>query len=325
MECILKYFHFQPGHHCFYSSLFNIFQYMGLPLKEYELFILSAGLSFQMAMEWNSAFFDHILEAIKIDYQNQLNILCHRIHIKKQEFYDFNGVYDSLCRNRPVLAFLKTAALKHNMVQNPRDNLGAHGLTIYGVNLEEDRVYVADTYVLDYENHVHTYNLQLKMSELTDHIIGFCSFDVSDYSMMADTVNQAYCESVKKYFDTQSNNGEDAILYIIRNLNILNEGKRLTDSSQNNYITLIFLLKAYFLNILNYIEELIYNVRASASDTIHELIMKIRINLNAFFLRCLSNVGRIIEKDERTANSGEIAIKLYSDLLRRVEEVLNYC
>lgn len=321
MKYLIEDFIVSPGQHCFYSSLYNIFRYMGIPLLEHELFVLCDGLTFQVQLQSSRLFFDFILDAIRVDYTNQIQTLGNRIQIGYNIFQDIGSLVESLKRGIPVLAFVKAKALKYNIVENPRDNLGAHGIVIYGIDTNKQLVYVADSYLLDYENNISASKKTLRIQDIETYLISYCSFSSGRVSIDHGTIKEAYCENINRYLSNSWNNGEQAALYLVDHLQIWNEGKEHANANQSNYITLIFLMKAYFLNILYYIHRLNRQYINGFSES-DELIHEIRINLNAFFLRCLSKVGSTDDIDAYMVSSGKKAIKLYSSLLRKTQTKL---
>ena len=304
---ILKDFELKAGNHCLYSALYNLFQYLKINLQEYEIFFLCNGFSLKIdESDTNNKMLDELLGIIKIDYQTQLETLSNRtlinsIHVlysnKQQAQTKFiHDLSNELMERRPLLVFVKSKALKYHVMENPRDNLGAHSLLIKGFDSTNQFIYLADSFVTNFNNQKSTVESTVLLNEIEPYIIAYCQFRVEKFKYSRKLLYTSLIYDLKNYLNSNKYKGiicgHNALCQIMINIDNMVDNLFLP-INQNNFISLIFLMKAYFYMILPYFELFIiqeknlYLHRDKLIQKIHEL----QNNWNSFFLRCMSAIG----------------------------------
>lgn len=302
MKVILSGLSPMPGLHCLYSSLYNLYRYMGWPYEEHELFFLCNGMDFQFVASESidiGEITQNLLDLIHIDYFKQLQTLTSRLD---QSIFWINNrdecsvdsiqmmVEEALHNGKPVLAFLHASILTYHILENPNENLGAHGLILYGIDSDKEIVYLADSFVTDYSNHIDTHLSTMKFIDFCNYLIGLATFDPPTKEISFSERIFLYAADLQKYLGTTNakDGGVAALTYILEQL-----GQAKLDSTA--YISLVFLLKAYLMMTLPYFDRLIEQTRHyndSRPFRLQREHKQLQNEWNVFFMRCLSISGQ---------------------------------
>lgn len=327
---ILNNFELIEGLHCLYSSIYNIFKYLGLSYQEHEIFFLCNGFKFKLAGE-NEILFDNLLEQISMDYKQQLNLLTDRLNqplqwfsCAKESFNNFNDIYCYLKKGLPILAFLDASILKYHILENPHPNLGAHSLIIYGIDMENRCIFIADSFVTDYSNKISTYKTKISFQDFKNHFMGYAVFGYPENEINDEKIYQYCCDDLNEYNHNENIRTGHAVLnHTIKCIKYYLEEKKI-----NNLIPLVFLLKAYFFMVLPYFGNMIEDCQANYED-LKEYLKKeidlLKTEWLSFFMRCLSYdekkgvCERIIESGIQVTKRQE---KFINDYIIFFEEVL---
>ena len=306
-----------PGLHCLYSSLYNLYRYMGWPYEEHELFFLCQGMRFRFALSESKKLQNitqNLLDLIRIDYIEQINTLtCCLKQTVSYIDHRANQTTDSICsvigkalRTRgPILSFLRSTVLTYHILENPNENLGAHGLLLYGIDSDKGIVYLSDSFVTDYSNHIDIFQSTMDLSKFCNYLIGLCVFEPPRKKLIFSERIALFVLHIEKYLYTKSiqDGGFTALLYILQEL-------QYSELDGMAYISLVFLLKAYLMMTLPYFERLMKQVQCYNANRpfrhLHQYT-ELQDEWNAFFLRCLGISNRLSSRGRMAASGLEIA------------------
>lgn len=308
-----------PGFHCLYSSLYNLFRYMGWPYEEHELFFLCNGMDFQFVASESidmGEITQNLLDLIHIDYFKQIQTLADRL--KQPIFWIDNraecsvysirtAVEETLQDGKPVLAFLHSSILTYHILENPNENLGAHGLILYGIDSDKGIVYLADSFVTDYSNHIDTHLSTMQLTDFYNYLIGFVTFGPPLKNVPFSERLSLYVSDLQKYLQTTDvkDGGVAALVYILEEIQRAN-----LDSTE--YISLVFLLKAYLMMTAPYFDRLMEQTQRyydSRPFNRQDQYKELQNEWNVFFMRCLSVSGQPSAKNRLVKSGWEIARK----------------
>lgn len=324
-----------PGKHCLYGSLYNLFRSWGSKLHESDFFFLCNGLLFKFVKSDSDSFIKDVLAFIILDYREQVErcakLLSMSVLIEDHNAIDWQRCIQSLKEGRPVLAFIDSSVLDYHILENPLPNLGAHTLLLKGLDINTDQISFLDSYVIDHTGKAKIIRGNIRHPLLRNTTIGLCYFTEFDKSKEPDKNMMAsyFFDSLKQYLQPNHEylSGHAAMINIIQNFQLLLEDRKY--ESYKNMVALVFLCKAYITSTLDYINEAIeYYVIVEPVDKQNLIteLTSLKQEWNVFYLRCLTiDTIKDFSNIERTVLSGVSVVNHQKNLYAKlISYMLDY-
>ncbi|WP_159886800.1 BtrH N-terminal domain-containing protein [Paenibacillus puerhi] len=175
MSIIIPRIKVQPGTHCLFASLRNMMQSgFGVNLSEAEIYFRCDGMNVEYMPEtrpfWIGCSGDEMLRHFAEDGPVRL-----RYSFEMNDWHSKQNLVDELvaelASGKLVMLFAQSHSLTYHFIyrENPSR---PHVIFLYGVDTQNDSLFIGDSFLLDYSGAVHMYQGPASLNNLMEGIYG---------------------------------------------------------------------------------------------------------------------------------------------------------
>lgn len=157
---MIKSLEINPGHHCFYASVWNLLRHYQININEQDIFFMMGFHIYleecqDKEMQQNNRLCFDTFEVLFERMASRLKCIPHKQRIESKE--DFcNYVTDKISLGIPVILCVDSFILDYQIIQTNLSN--RHYVFITDYDHQNETVLLHDAYVLDIEGNVNTFS-----------------------------------------------------------------------------------------------------------------------------------------------------------------------
>ena len=271
---IIKNFHVSPGKSCYFASLTNLFQYYGIDIYEAELYILCNSMYF----EFDEANFQNNHFSLNIYHSMDLyKTLEQFFDCRISEIRGFNQqecVYAIRSKSPPIM-FIRSNALyyhtRHYQLENIEDT---HTTIIYGIDLDQNTAYIADSYIVEDNGAIATYQGKFPLQQIiqnTEKMLFFTMKSISPFDRSE--LYRQMTANIDRFLEYKFENGKHLGNYaMVKCLTYIKNLAAKQHPCLNNCLKeMTYFISAHFINKFDYIIDLLRDKYKEKSIIVTEL------------------------------------------------------
>lgn len=278
----------KTGYNCLFSNISDISKFYGYPLKEYEIFFLSNGLSCSYINEESKhmkRIHKNIIindyETIVKNYTKAVNAKVKvELNTKKLSYVD--DLKEAVRHNNPAILLINSKCLTYQTPPAHLTEVGAmHAVIVYGVDDEKGDIYIYDSYVYDdMQNPIPFYKFKLSYKTFVENAYMYSLFDFSDSSDISkEEINELILLQMKNFIKESDNHapqGIEAFEKCIEDIRLLKNLSNNEAKKEFNEVFYLFKIQLSFVN--HYIQDWLIDsdinasLKQNAMDSINLLI-----------------------------------------------------
>lgn len=316
MKHIIRNIKVSTGKHCLFSSFQDIAICYGYDMTESDLFFICNGLYSEYCNKDKS-----------IDRKPSSNLSLYsgekyaelfsefidaKLHLStaRSNEEDLSKLYGVLVKDRPLLVLIDPKSLYYHPRHNQMDAVDdSHTIMLYGINTEEDCVYIGDPYIVNNDGSISNYSGVFPQDVFLKNARGYAWFENEKAKKIdKELILNSMTRSIKDYLaggiEEDSYVGQTGMLECIKDIQILE--KMDSKSLEGACIDLLYWLTAHFFCIFDYIPDIIKKHLDNDIDNFNEyfsMLEKVKLRWRDFSLKLLkiaysgekSNISEVIE------------------------------
>jgi len=183
------------GKHCLYSSIKNVLSYYKFNINEDEVFFLCDGINIGYSGNLSPLGYFNYIQLIQ-NISNNLSISTDYSFAVSDN--DFINIFSKAISSQDlIIVFLNIGYLSY--ITGEKDTRNNHCVLLYGIDIEEDKAYIGDSYYVDQSGKVFKYIGTLSLKEMIKGIRGYI---LIKHSKFKELNRKNFIPIVKKSIDS---------------------------------------------------------------------------------------------------------------------------